>query len=319
MTAPTTPAPATATARGDRSAATTLQRLSQASVDRHFDAYLDVDWDSAGKRFDLEDPGWTLPSWDPLARTAWYQALPPRDQHALALARYASMVKIGWQFENVLQRGLLYRSLHLPDDDPSLRYVQHEIAEETQHTLMFQEFVRRCPVKADGIPWPGTTLAALFVVPLARRAPAAFFVNVLGGEDPVDFAQRRLLRDTGAHPLLEQIMRIHVAEEARHLSYARLHLSRAVPKLGPLGRLFIGILLPIVMGTMARMMLLPTPGVMRRHHVPRPVRKEAYTSPEAHQLLRDSVAKPRTLARELGLMTPVTKRVWKALGVYAED
>lgn len=44
---------------------------------------------------------------------------------------------------------------------------------------------------------------------------------VLAGEEPVDYVQKRHLRSETIHPLVERIMRIHVVEEARHVSYAR--------------------------------------------------------------------------------------------------
>ena len=69
---------------------------------------------------------------------------------------------------------------------------------------------------------------------LGRRFPELFFIFVLGGEDPIDHVQRETLRsERELHPLLERIMRIHVTEEARHLSFARHYLKREVPKLGP--------------------------------------------------------------------------------------
>src|SRR5438270_8949384 len=71
------------------------------------------------------------------------------------------------------------------------------------------------------------------VVKLGRRFPELFFLFVLGGEEPIDYVQRQELRGGhDVHPLLERIMRIHVTEEARHLSFARHYLKRNVPKLG---------------------------------------------------------------------------------------
>ena len=129
-------------------------------------------------------------------------------------------MKIGWHFENLLQRGLLHTPSRSPNGSPEFRYLHHEIIEESQHTLMFQEFVNRSGLPVRGMPWICRSSAEL-VVPPRPPAPALFFVLVLGGEDPADHLQRQQLRGADAHPLVERIMRIHVTEEARHLSFAR--------------------------------------------------------------------------------------------------
>ena len=141
-------------------------------------------------------------------------------------------MKTGWHFENLLQRGLLMWAMGLPNGSPEFRYVHHEIIEESQHTLMFQEFVNRSGLPVRGMPRWARVLAEVFVVRAARDAPATFFVIVLGGEDPADHIQREELRRGTPHPLVEQIIRIHVTEEARHISFARNYLRQAVPRLG---------------------------------------------------------------------------------------
>ena len=52
-------------------------------------------------------------------------------------------MKAGLQFESVLKRGLLEYAFRLPDGVPEFRYAYHEVIEEAQHSLMFQEFVNR--------------------------------------------------------------------------------------------------------------------------------------------------------------------------------
>src|SRR5699024_2336560 len=54
-----------------------LQELSQASVDRNFDAFIDIDWDSDDFQIRDDDPRWVLaPDEDPLGAHPWYQAQP---------------------------------------------------------------------------------------------------------------------------------------------------------------------------------------------------------------------------------------------------
>ncbi|HEV7687116.1 MAG TPA: diiron oxygenase, partial [Acidimicrobiia bacterium] len=255
---------------------------------------------------------------DPLRHTDWYAAQAPADRATLGCYRWAACMKTGWHFENLLQRGLLRHAFELRNGVPEFRYLHHEIIEESQHTLMFQEFVNRSGFPVRGTPWILRRLAETFVVPLARVFPTLFFLFVLGGEDPVDHLQRRVLADpdTTLHPLVERIMRIHTTEEARHLSFARKYLQRTVPELGFFRRLHLAVIAPLVLGIMARLMLLPSGDLVRHFAVPGDVVRAANRTPAGRQLLKDSVAKTRKLFVELGLITPFSKTLWKAVGLW---
>jgi P-aminobenzoate N-oxygenase AurF len=293
-------------------------RLNKLSVERHFDAYADIDWDDPAMALDPADPRFELPAIDPLRHRDWYAALPPAERARVACYRWAACMKTGWHFENLLQRGLLRHAFALPNGAPEFRYLHHEIIEESQHTLMFQEFVNRSGLPVRGMPFLLRKLAEWFVVPLARVFPTLFFLFVLGGEDPVDHLQRRVLADsdTTLHPLVERIMRIHTTEEARHLSFARHYMHRTVPELGFVRRLQLALIAPVVLGIMARLMLWPSGDLVRHCGVPRDVVRAANRSRAGRQLLKDSVAKTRRLFTELGLISPVPKTLWRAVGLW---
>jgi hypothetical protein len=186
---------------------------------------------------------------------------------------------------------------------------------------MFQEFVNRSGLPVRGMPVVLRKLAAWFVIPLRRMFPTLFFLFVLGGEDPVDHLQRRVLSDpdTELHPLVDRIMRIHTTEEARHLSFARHYMQRTVPELGFFRRRELALVAPVVLGIMARLMLWPTGDLIRHNRVPRPVVRRANASRAGRQLLKDSVSKTRKLFVELGLITPLSKALWKAAGLWDKE
>jgi hypothetical protein len=147
-----------------------------------------------------------------------------------------------------------------------------------------------------------------------------FFLFVLGGEDPIDYVQRRELREErNLHPLLERIMRIHVTEEARHLSFGRHYLKRSVPHLGPLHRAQLSIRAPLILGAMAQLMLKPSPQLVARHHIPADVIKAAFTKNPRHQVeTAASLRKVRELCVELGLVREPYVRLWRLLGLDRE-
>jgi hypothetical protein len=308
-----------APAREPRSASWTslLERLNQQSVTKHFDAYADVPWDDDAYRIDPDDPVWALGPDSPLAGTEWYRALPPETRSRLGLHVVATQMKTGLQFESILKRGLLEFAADLPNRAPEFRYAYHEVIEEAQHSLMFQEFVNRAGFDVAGMPRL-ITFAARRVVRLGRVFPTLFFMFVLGGEDPIDHVQRQALRSGHeVHPLLERIMRIHVTEEARHLSFARHYLKHEVPKLTAPRRLALSIQTPLILGVMSQLMLRPSPQIVKTYGIPRSVLREAYSkNPAHHAAVRASLRKVRRLADELGLVTPVSRPIWKAFGIW---
>src|SRR6059036_3544075 len=168
-----------------------LDRLNDLSITKHFDAYVDVPWDDPAFALDPTDPRWELdPEMDPLGATRWYLDLPQPDRARLGCELVASKMKIGLVFENILKRGLLEFAMTLPNGSPEFRYAYHEVIEEAQHSLMFQEFVNRTGFDIRGLPAHEERMSRV-VVSLGRRFPELFFVFVLGGEDPIDYVQRK--------------------------------------------------------------------------------------------------------------------------------
>jgi hypothetical protein len=294
-----------------------IRRLSHQSVVKHFDAYADIAWDDPDYRIDPDDPRWELSAQDPLGGTAWYRAQPAGVRSRIGLHTIASFAKIGAQFENVLQRGLLEYALRLPNRSVEFRYAYHECIEEGQHSLMFQEFVNRTGFDIAGLGWRERT-GARRVVSHARRFPSLFFIFVLGGEDPIDHVQRMALRsERELHPLLKRIMQIHITEEARHLCFARHYLKRNVPKLGAFQRTVLSIGAPIILGQMSRLMMQVSPQIVRSYGIPRAVLRDAYANNEAHaQAKLDALRKVRALCDELGLVTPWSRRLWQGFGIW---
>jgi len=297
-----------------------LGRLNTQSVRKHFDAYEDVPWDDYP--IDPADRRWALDDLDPLGRTDWYKALPPEEQSRLGLLTVATKMQVGYFFEGVLKRGLLEHAQQLPAGSPELRYVYHEVIEEAQHSLMFQEFCGRAGLATVPKLPRRARVGSKRVVKVAKFFPELFFIFVLGGEDPIDHMQRETLRkqDKELHPLLERIMRIHVTEEARHLSFARHWLKQHVPALGPVRRTILSIGAPLILGEMGGMMMKPSKALQREYGIPREVMREAYDdNPEFQQGAAVAMRKVRLLCRDLGLINPISKRLWKARKIWADD
>jgi hypothetical protein len=294
-----------------------VARLSHQSVVKHFDAYADVPWDDPEYRIDLEDPRWELSADDVLGGTTWYRSQPQGVRARIGLHMTATFMKIGLQFEGVLKRGLLEFALKLPNGAPEFRYAYHELIEEAQHSLMFQEFVNRTGFDIPGLAW-WQRIGARQVIRFGRTFPELFFVFVLGGEDPIDHVQRTALRSgRDIHPLLKRVMQIHVTEEARHLCFARQYLREHVPQLGPVRRFILSRRAPFILAIMAQMMMRPSGQIIRTYGIPREVIREAYTRNPAHRARTlEALRKVRELLADLGLVTPASQRLWRFLGIW---
>jgi hypothetical protein len=232
-------------------------------------------------------------------------------------------MQVGYFFEGVLKRGLLEHSTTLPAGSPELRYAYHEVIEEAQHSLMFQEFAARAGHATVPVVPRRARVGSRRVVKMGRVFPELFFIFVLGGEDPIDHVQREVLRsrhEHELHPLLERIMRIHVTEEARHLSFARQWLTRRVPELGPVRRAILAIAAPLILGEMGGLMMRPSKQIVSDYDIPRSVMREAYDdNPEWQTSAATALRKVRVLCRDLGLINPMTRALWKAKRIWADD
>ena len=293
-----------------------LRTLSEASVTQHFDAFLDIDWDHPDFAIDPHDERWILPEADVLGRHPWYQALPKDEQIRIGLYRQANVTKVGLQFEQILVAGLMNYVFRLPNGSPEFRYSTHEATEECHHTQMFQEFVNR---SGQDVPGGSRFFRAVGpVLPLAARlVPFGFFYGVLAGEEPIDHVQKSILRaGDDMHPLLQRIMQIHVAEEARHIGFAHQYLEHRAPKLKRHERAVLSVAVPIIMRWLCDEILVPSKQARKDMGIPRHVIKDLYwDKPESRKMLRDLFGDVRMLAEETQMMNPVSRRVWKLMKI----
>lgn len=294
----------------------TLRTLSEASVTGpHFDAFRDIDWDAPEYAVNPDDPRWVLPALDPLTATDCYRALPARQRRQIARRRIAAITKTGSQFEQLLLLGGTQFLMRLGNDDPEFRYFMHELTEETHHIQMFQEFTDRVAPEVHGAP---TWLMRVFpwVGMLGSLTPSLFFQIILAGEEPIDHFQKSVMRTGGIHPLIDRIMTIHIAGEARHIGFAHSWLRHHAPGLGQANRFALGVTTPLAMRIGIWAIIMPSRRAARTMALPRGVRRGAYSmrNPGMRRLLDQACADVRTLAEETGIRNRATRWAWRATG-----
>ncbi len=300
----------------DAAYVSSLTALSEGSVRRNFNPYTDIDWEAPEFAVIDNDPRWILPASDPLGRHPWYQSQPEERKIKIGMWRQANVAKVGTHFESVLIRGLMNYTFWLPNGSPEYRYCLHESVEEGNHTLMLQEMVNRVDADVPGLP-RGLRWISPLVPLVAGPLPVAFFIGVLAGEEPLDHTQKDVLREgRSLHPIMERVMAIHVAEEARHISFAHEFLRKRLPRLAQWQRFWISLYFPLIMRVLCHAIVVPPEAFWREFDIPRAVKKELFfRSPESQKFLRDMFADMRALAYDTGLMNPLARALWRACGI----
>jgi hypothetical protein len=297
-----------------------LHTLSEGSVHRKFDPYLDIDWDSPEFAIDPHDPRWVLSSeLDSLGATEWYRALPLERQIEIGRWRMANAVKVGGAFESILIRGLMQYAMKLPNGSPEFRYCMHEMTEECNHIQMFQELVNRIGEDVPGMRPLFRALSPLIGV-AGGYVPLILFIGILGGEEPIDHYQKALIRSgTDLPEAVQRAIEIHIAEEARHISFAGEFLKAHLEKAGPVTTAICGLAFPITMRWLAGEIMTPPKSFARQFEIPDAVMREAFwIGPQSRKIMADYFDDMRALTTETGLMNRVTRRLWKLMHIDGE-
>ncbi|NKY53761.1 AurF N-oxygenase family protein [Nocardia vermiculata] len=297
-----------------------LAILSEGSVHRKFDPYLDIDWDAPEMAMDPDDPRWVLsPELDPLGATEWYRSQPLQRRIEIGKWRTANVIKVGSAFESILIRGMLQYIMKLPNGSPEFRYCLHEMTEECNHIQMFQELVNRIGVDVPGMR-PLFRVLSPYIGVAGGYVHAILFIGILGGEEPIDHYQKALIREGDTiPPVVRRVMQIHIAEEARHIGFAGEFLTSHVERMGRVNTALCGVAFPLAMRWLAGEIMAPPRSFAREFDIPREVIDEAFwDSPTSRRILAGYFGDMRKLAGDLGLMNPVTRALWTLMKIDGE-
>ncbi|MBF6210041.1 diiron oxygenase [Nocardia puris] len=211
---------------GDRQK--TAQRLLRSTAERAYDGELDIDWSAP------PDPHrkWMPEHRQSLYGTALWDRLTQEQRDELGKHEAVSVLSFGIYAEAGLSL-VLWRSV-LESGDPSddhTRYALAEIGEETRHSTMFSRLVNLTGVRPYVQPrWTRTALRLAGLIPIGPSS----YAGTLLIEELLDRLQREAMNDPELQPHLRQLMKIHVLEEARHITYAREEMVRAIEARGKL-------------------------------------------------------------------------------------
>ena len=223
--------------------------------------------DAAGKRIidpDIDIPGaladgQILP--DELLSVADLELdLTPEQKVTLSREEVAAMLDMGARMESILNMGFSMMIAQSPDlTDARVRFLLHEIGEETRHQRMFIRLIDQIgPTAPDPLRHsPTMKRIERFFLNRGQGKPAFFHVLVLAGEEIPDLLQKRAVETPGTDPFLREVNRYHRAEEARHLSYARTVFPEHWADAGVVERSWVRHVAPQVIKQMFAMMVHP--------------------------------------------------------------
>ncbi len=206
---------------------------------------------------------------------------------------------------------VLRRLAELPVTSPAHRYLLVEVADECRHLTMFGEYIRRAGTPAYTPPADTPTVDTVGDVPGQQ---ALGYLLILAVEELLDAANRATMKDERIHPVSRQMAKLHVLEEARHVSFAKTYLTEVWPTLDEDERAAVTNLAPHAAATVAG--LTVDAAVYDELGITGGA-DTARTNPHHRARVVEGLAKLTAFLTELGVIDDTTRPTWRELGLVA--
>jgi hypothetical protein len=172
---------------------------------------------------------------------------------------------------------------------------------------MFARAIARCGVPAYG-PTPHVHRLGRGFKTLASGVSA--YASILVAEELLDRWQRELMKDERVQPLIRMVSRVHVLEEARHMTFARAEVESAVRRLSRTQLAVHRALTAQTAFMVARTIVNPDVYVAVGLD-PRVARKAAFTNPHYRETMAWMGERVVGFLDEQGLIGPAERPVWR--------
>lgn len=282
------------------------ERLLRGSVKKSYAPIVDIDWDAP-----LDPDKFFLPPKTvSLYGTSLWRNMSREQRIELSRQELVNTLSAGIWFENVLNQSLLRKMMHQNPTASTTHYELTELGDETRHMVMFGKAIER--VGANPV-WPKWYQRVIInALPFVFQG-SALWVAALIGEEIFDSLQRQMMDDDELQPLVQRLMRIHVAEEARHIQFARDGLRKRVPHMRRLPK-FVLANVNGLGGNFFRFLFTNKVQYRRVGLDPRQARRIARSSPHRRETQIIGFAPLAAFLEEVGLMGPIARRMWRRSG-----
>jgi hypothetical protein len=281
----------------------TAERLLNSSADKFYDPEVDIDWEAP-----LQDGKYYAPDHRiSLYGTELWDRMTPEQRVELGKHEVASVASNGIWFEVLLMQMLLKEVYRI---DPTTRHAQYaltEIADECRHSTMFARAIEKVGAPAYGPPPILRQLGKL--LPVVGYGPA-LYGSILIAEEILDRIQRESMADENVQPLVRMVNRIHVLEEARHVTFARQEVVRGMSQLRKWELPYQRLLISIVAFSITRSLI--NPRVYRAVGLdPKQAHEVALNNPHHQETLRWSGERIMKFLGEAGLVAAPGMHWWR--------
>jgi hypothetical protein len=114
-------------------------------------------------------------------------------------------------------------------------------------------------------------------------------------------------------------MQIHIAEEARHISWANEFLKTHMPERSWRFKAFATVAFPLTLRWLAHEIMGSSKSFGKQFDIPEDVMRQAFwRSPQSRKIMASFFDETRALAEEIGLMNRVGRWMWKRCGIAGE-
>ena len=288
--------------------ATKANQLIAASERLTLDPFTDVDWSIEV----ADDSRYHLPPEKlPLFGTRQWDSMTEQGRRTYSRHECAAVCAAGIWFENKLMQIVLRHLAHMPVTDPVHRYLLIEVADECRHSTMFGEYIRQAGTPTYAPETGGSGLDAVDDLPGGR---AMGYLLILAVEELLDTCNRATMRDDMVHPVSRQIAKLHVLEEARHVSFAKTYLTEAWPTLSEAERTEAAAVAPFAVDYVAQLMV--NDDVYAELGIDGGA-EAARTNPLHQARIVDDLAKLTDFLTKLGVIDDTNRNEWVERGLAA--
>jgi P-aminobenzoate N-oxygenase AurF len=282
-----------------------LQHIIDAARRKSFDPQKDIDWSVPFdfSHFYMPEDMVSLygtPLWDQMDREQRVEL----SMHE-ACSAFAGLI---W-FENQLSFKLMDYLIDESPLDLQFYWMQIEVADECRHSMMFGEAIRR-----SGVPWYKprySSLIAFFTKYLTSRV--GMMLSTLAAEEITGYLHHRTEQDPECHPVMRELSRIHILEEARHRGYAHQYLRQNWPHVGMFRRSMIrryGLLATTII-----IRQLVHPDIYKNLGLPTEALEMAKRNPNRSRIRREMSAHLVEFLTDTDIVDKTAALKWRAAGL----
>ena len=279
------------------------QRLLRSSAKQSYDPEVDIDWDAP-----LVEGAWFMqPERLSLYGTPMWDAMSQEQRVELSKHEIASIASVGLWFEIILMQ-MMVRELY--DEDPRSERTQYaltEVGDECRHSVMFGRAIAACGAPAYG---PTAQIHRLGRGFKTVASGVSAYASILVAEEILDRWQREMMKDERVQPLTRMVSRIHVLEEARHMTFAREQVEREVRTLSKRQLAWHRMITAQTAFMVARTLIHPDVYVAVGLD-PKAAKRAAFTNPAYRETLAWMGERVVGFLDEQGLIGPADRKVWQ--------